>query len=86
LANFTHPQTVILKKDNEDHQNIIKKAATDGRTYFQVHHRMDDGASAIFLPSAIMIEVLNPKPNCIYSVAVESHNLYSGTAICHALG
>ena len=59
---------------------------TDGRTYFQVHHRMDDGASAIFLPSEIMIEVLNPKPNCIYSVTVESHNLYTGTAMLLAEG
>ena len=79
LANFIHPQTVTLKE-------IIKKAVTDGRTYFQVHHRMDDGASAIFLPSEIMIEVLNPKPNCIYSVTVESHNLYTGTAMLLAEG
>ena len=86
LANFIHPQTVIHKKDNEDHQNIIKKAVTNGRTYFQVHHRMDDGASAIFLSSEIMIEVLNPKPNCIYSVTVESHNLYTGTAMLLAEG
>ena len=81
LANFIHPQTVILKKDNEDHQNIIKKAVTDGNTYFQVHHRMDDGASAIFLPSEIITEVLNPKPNCFYSVTVESHNVYTGTVM-----
>jgi hypothetical protein len=47
---------------------------------------MDDGASAIFLPSEIMIEVLNPKPNCIYSVTVESHNLYTGTAMLLAEG
>ena len=86
LANFFIPQTVILKKDYDDHQRIIEKSVTDGSPYIRVHPRMDDGTSAVLLPSEVMIEVLNPKPNCGYSVTIQSYNVYTGTAMLLAEG
>ena len=86
LINFIDPKTIISKKDHEEQHELINKAVADGSTYFQVHPRMDDGASAIFLPSEIITEVLNPKPNCFYSVTVESHNVYTGTVMLLAEG
>ncbi|KAL3803053.1 LOW QUALITY PROTEIN: hypothetical protein ACHAW5_008812 [Stephanodiscus triporus] len=41
---------------------------------------------SIFLPSEIMIEVLNPEPNCCYSVTILSHDLYTGSAMLLAGG
>ena len=60
--------------------NIITKTVAEGSTYSRVHPRIDDGASSIVLPSEIMIEIVNPKPNCEYSVTVQSQNFYTGTA------
>jgi hypothetical protein len=59
---------------------VITKTLVEGNTYSRVHPRFDDGASSIFLPSEIMIEVVNPKRGCDYSVTIQSQNYYTGTA------
>jgi hypothetical protein len=64
----------------------ITKTVAEGSTYSRVHPRIDDGASSIVLPSEIMIEIVNPKPNCEYSVTVQSQNFYTGTAMLLAEG
>jgi hypothetical protein len=63
--------------------DIINKAVAGGSPFFRVHAnpRIENGTLAIFLPSEIVIEVVNPKPGCNYSVTVQSHNLYTGTAV-----
>ncbi|KAL3807583.1 hypothetical protein ACHAXA_000385 [Cyclostephanos tholiformis] len=63
--------------------NIITKTMANGSPYFRVHPRIDDGA---FLPSEIMIEILNPKSKCDYSVTIQSQSFYTGTAMLLAEG
>ena len=73
LTNFFDPKSVIFKE-------------VAAGPYFRVHPRMENGTSTIFLPSAIMIEVFDPTPGCDYSVTVQSHNFYTGTAMLLAEG
>jgi hypothetical protein len=87
-ANLIDPKTVISKEGVEERYDILVDAPAEGGPHFRVHPRIDDdGASAaLFLPSEVMIEVLNPKPNCDYSVTIQSRNFYTGTAMLLAEG
>jgi hypothetical protein len=88
LTNFFDPKSVIYKEEYEEQYDIMNKAAANGSPYFRVHPnpRIDNGKSIIFLPSEFLVEVLNPTPGCDYSVTVQSHNLYTGTAMLLAEG
>lgn len=58
-------------------------AAADGATVFLVHGRADDENAlvpAFFVPSEILVEVVNPKPDCRYSVSIVSEGRYMGSA------
>ena len=74
------PESKISKEDIEERNDIVINTVAEGKPYFRVHPRADDGMSAEFIPSSIMIEVLNPNPECEYSVTIQSHNFYTGTA------
>lgn len=48
---------------------------------FRVHPLSpSDGSEEVLVPSEMLIEVLDPRPDCKYSVTVVSHNKYTGTA------
>ena len=55
------------------------RAADKGEAAFLVRGRKEDD-EAFFSPSEIFVEVLNPKPDCRYSVSIVSEGRYTGSA------
>ena len=56
----------------------------EGGTSFLIHPWNDEGdetnEQALLNPSEILIELVNPKPDCQYSITITSHNKYIDTA------
>ena len=63
--------------------NLIKeadRAISQGNVAFRVHAPGEEDG-ALFIPSELLIEVVNPNPHNQYSVTVTSFNKYTGTAM-----
>jgi len=63
--------------------NLIQeadRAISQGNVAFRVHAPGEE-EGALFIPSQLLIEVVNPNPHNQYSVTVTSFNKYTGTAM-----
>lgn len=65
---------------------IAEVAQGTTTTHFIVHEGIGEGLQSdtalheIFMPNDVLITVVNPKPDCKYSVTIVSQNKYTGTA------
>ena len=67
----------------QEQANLIQeadRAISQGNVAFRVHAPGEE-EGALFTPSVLLIEVVNPNRNIQYSVTVTSFNKYTGTAM-----
>ena len=95
LQQFMDPKSTNLRTglQSEDEQakklleeQVMQKiqeadrAISQGNVAFRVHAPGEEDG-ALFIPSELLIEVVNPNPHNQYSVTVTSFNKYTGTAM-----
>ena len=96
LQQFMDPKSTNLRTglQSEDPQQAKKlfeeqvmqkiqeadRAISQGNVAFRVHAPGEEDG-ALFIPSELLIEVVNPNPHNQYSVTVTSFNKYTGTAM-----
>ena len=97
LQQFMDPKSTNLRtglQQSEDEQQAKKlleeqvmqkiqeadRAISQGNVAFRVHAPGEEDG-ALFIPSELLIEVVNPNPHNQYSVTVTSFNKYTGTAM-----